>query len=210
MPHSDWNQRYATDDIPWDTGEPSPYLVEFVRDYPVAAGRALDVGCGTGTNALWLAQQGFDVLGVDISDVAIDRARAKLGDQELSIRFEQLDFLQDAVPGGPFTFVFDLGCFHVFDEAQERAKFAASVARLLDEDGLWLSLIGSTEGPERDFGPPRRSLRDVANAIEPSLEIRRVRAVEFAGNLPSPAAAWKCLSRRRRVPAQPSTRREAV
>lgn len=209
-PGQDWNTRYATGDVPWDIGEPSRQLVDFVQSYPVVPGRALDVGCGTGTNALWLARQGFEVFGVDISDVAIDRARARMDGVDLPCRFATLDFLNDTVPGGPFSFVFDSGCFHVFDDASYRVQFAERVAAVLDGDGLWLSLIGSTEGPERDHGPPRRSLRDVANAVEPSLEIVEIRSFEFIGNLPTPAAAWQCLSRRRRVPAQPSTRREAA
>jgi len=87
-----------------------------------------------------------------------------------------------------------------------QAKFAAQVAALLAPDGMWLSLIGSTEGPPREIGPPRRSLRDVADAIEPHLEILSVRSVEFR-DLPEPAMVWICLSRRRTAPAQPSTRR---
>jgi len=79
------------------------------------------------------------------------------------------------------------------------------VAAVLAPDGMWLSLIGSTEGPPREMGPPRRSLRDVADAIEPHLEILSVRSAEFR-DLPEPAMAWICLSRHRKVPAQPSTR----
>ena len=67
-------------------------------------------------------------------------------------------------------------------------------------------LIGSTEGPPRDGGPPRRSARDVVSAIEPALEIVEMRSPEFHSQF-GPAKAWFCLSRRRTVPAQPSTRR---
>jgi hypothetical protein len=64
-------------------------------------------------------------------------------------------------------------------------------------------LIGSTEGPPREFGPPRRSAREVTLAIEPALEIVELRSAEFRGNN---ATAWFCLSRQRTMPAQPSTR----
>src|SRR6185503_16850640 len=93
-------------------------------------------------------------------------------------RFEVADFLASP-PAGPFAFVFDRGCFHCFDTADERARFAANVARALAPGGVWLSLIGSTEGPPRDFGPPRRSVRDIAAAIEPHLEILSLRSAEF-------------------------------
>jgi len=206
MPRIEWNDRYASGDLPWDTGEADEHLVAFVTASRVAPGPALDIGCGTGTNALWLAQRGFDVLGVDVSPLAIDRARAKLSSAPPRCRFEVRDFLADP-PKGAFSLVYDRGCFHVFDEAEDRARFAARVAELLAPDGVWLSLLGSTEGPPRDVGPPRRSARDVAAAIEPVLAIAELAAVTFSKRDPAPAAAWRCVARRRSVPAQPSTRR---
>ena len=205
MPDQDWNEHYASGHMPWDSNEPDPALVATVEAGMIPAGRALEVGCGTGTNALWLAGHGFDALGVDLSSLAIDRARAKMGDRAIACRFEVRDFLKDP-PAGPFDFVFDRGCFHVFDAARTRARFAASVARVLRPGGLWLSLVGSTEGAPRDTGPPRRSVRDIASAVEPALEIVQLRSIHFDTDLDMPPAAWLCLSRVRAVPAQPSTR----
>src|SRR5690606_14442079 len=113
---------------PWDIDEPDPHLVELVRSGLVTPGRTLDVGAGTGTNALWLAAQGFDVVGVDISPRAIERAREKAADAPGRHAFSTLDFLVDELPEGPFDFVFDRGCFHVFDEPADRARFAERVA----------------------------------------------------------------------------------
>lgn len=204
MPDRDWNEHYASGQTPWDSGEPDPALVEAVEAKTIRPGRALDVGCGTGTNALWLAAHGFDVLGIDVSPLAIDRARARMGGGAHACRFEVLDFLLDP-PQGPFDFVFDRGCFHVFDEPEVRAHFAAIVAAVLAPDGVWLSLIGSTEGAPRETGPPRRSARDIVSAVEPVLEIVQLRSIHFDLNLDVPPAAWLCLSRVRAVPAQPST-----
>ena len=205
MPQPDWDQRYRARETPWDSGEADEHLVEFLHSSAVERGRALDVGCGTGTNALWLATQGFAVLGIDISSTAIERARAKAGQALLDCHFATADFLRDAVSGAPFDLVFDRGCFHVFDKPEERARFAERVASLLAHNGRWLSLIGSSEGPVRDIGPPRRCARDVIGAIEPELEIIELRSIQFRANLPAPVAAWRCLSRTRLLPAQPST-----
>jgi SAM-dependent methyltransferase len=204
MPRADWNDRYATGDVPWDSGKADHNLIEVVRAKLAQPGRTLDVGCGTGTNALWLAEQGFDVLGIDISPLAIEKARAKPA--QAKCRFEVLDFLKAEPAGGPFDFVFDRGVLHVFDEADDRARFAGHVARLLAPKGRWLSLIGSTEGPPREVGPPRRSGREVMAAIEPSLEILELRSIEFDIEREVPPKAWLCLSRRRETPAQPSSR----
>jgi methyl halide transferase len=208
MPRHDWNEQYIAGGAPWDTGNPDEHLVEFLRASPVERGLALDVGCGTGTNSLWLAEQGFAVLGIDIAPAATEKARAKAAGVELDCRFATADFLGDGISGGPFDLVFDRGCFHVFDKAEDRDRFAERVASLLKRDGRWLSLIGSTEGPARDYGPPRRSARDVMSAIEPELEILELRSIELRANLPAPVAAWLCLSRPRLDPAQPSTQRD--
>ena len=150
-----------------------------------------------------MAERGFDVFGVDVSPLAVERAHAKLEGRALRCRFAAADFLTASPPESPFQFVFDRGCFHVFDEPDERQRFAAQVAGALAPGGLWLSLIGSTEGPPREVGPPRRSAREITVAIEPALEIVELRSAEFRG---ANAKAWFCLSRRRTMPAQPSTR----
>jgi len=201
----DWNGQYLRGELPWDTDEPDPHLTELVRSGVVTPGRALEIGCGTGTNAVWLAGQGFDVVGVDIAERAIEMARAKAGSVP-RVSFRRADFLVDDAVRGPFDFVFDRGVFHVFDEAADRARFAARVAGLLRPDGLWLSVVGSTEGPPRDEGPPRRSALDIVTAIEPALEIVSLRTSEFHGDTAG-LRAWVCLSRRRTMPARPSTRR---
>ena len=203
MPHPSWNDRYASGEPPpWDTGTPDPMLIEMIESRAIVPGRTLEVGCGTGTNAIYLAQHGFEVVGVDISPLAIENARAKAQGR---CRFETVDFLKEAPPGGPFQFVFDRGCLHTFDEDHERARFAQNVAAAMANGGVWLSLIGSTEGPARDVGPPRRSAREVMNAIEPSLEILQFHSGEF-GVCGEELKAWRCLSRKRTIPAQPASR----
>lgn len=205
MAHRPWNESYASGELPWDTGEPEPLLVEFVAAGRVQPTRTLEIGTGTGTNAIWLAEHGFDIVGVDIAPLAIERAAAKLDGRDLSCRFKTLDILADSPPDGPFHFVFDRGCFHVFDDAEERMRFAAQVAAVLAPGGLWLSLIGSTEGPAREVGPPRRSGCEVALAIELALEILELRAAKFRDH---GAQAWFCVSRQRTVPVQPSSRHD--
>jgi SAM-dependent methyltransferase len=208
MPMPDWDERYATDNLPWDTGDPDPVLIEVIERGTIAPGRVLEVGCGTGTNALWLAARGFEVFGVDISPRAIARARAKAEAAGAQVRFEVMDFLTAELEGGPFDFVFDRGVLHVFDEAATRAQFATQVGRVLVTGGHWLCLAGSTEGPARDEGPPRRSARDLVEAVEPVLEVVELRGTTFDTTLDgSGIRAWQLLARARELPAQPSTRR---
>jgi hypothetical protein len=117
-----------------------------------------------------------------------------MGGRSLTCQFEALDFLHKSPPGGPFQFAFDRGCFHMFDEPDERQPFAAQVAAALVPGGLWLSLIGSAEGVNPEVGPPRRSAAESILAIEPALEILELRSAEF---LDHKTKAWFCLSRLR-------------
>jgi methylase of polypeptide subunit release factors len=78
--------------LPWDTGQPEPLLVEFVTSGAVTPSPTLEIGAGTGTNAIWMAERGFDVLGVDVSPLAVERAHAKLEGRALRCRFAAWTF----------------------------------------------------------------------------------------------------------------------
>jgi methyl halide transferase len=201
-----WEESYRTNFMPWDVGVAEPHLIEYVEQERLSPGRALEIGCGTGTNARWLAAQGFHVVAVDVAALAIERAKQTPAPARGSLELLCLDFLQEPVPGGPFDLVFDRGCFHTFDEPSERERFARRVAELLAPDGRWLSLIGSTEGPPRDTGPPRRSAKEIVRAIEPSLALVQLRTTVFDAHLDFQPRAWFCVAGQRDVPAQPSSR----
>src|ERR1700722_12800951 len=105
MAHRSWNESYAAGDLPWDTGEPEPLLVEFVTSGRIQPTRTLEIGAGTGTNAIWLAERGFDVLGIDVAPIAVELAMKKLNGRDLPCRFAALDILAASLPEGPFQFV---------------------------------------------------------------------------------------------------------
>ena len=114
-----------------------------VTTTPIAPCKALEIGCGTGDNAIWLSQQKFVVIGIDTSEIAIDKAREKAARANVTCPFAALNILKGVVEGSPFGFTFDRGCFHTLDSASERKTFAEQVNRHLVENGLWLSLIGN-------------------------------------------------------------------
>lgn len=195
-----WDQRYVEGELPWDTGKPDIHLPGVVEGRELEPGKALEIGCGTGTNTIWLARQGFEVTGLDLSDTAIAMARSKAADASVDARFVAADFLADEIPGGPFDFVYDRGCFHTFREPDARTRFATRVGELLGPEGLWHSLIGSTDGPPRDYGPPRHSAHEIIAAVEPHFEILELRSTHFDREHHAEARAWVLVARRRLDP----------
>ncbi len=110
----------------------------------------LDVGCGTGENALHVASLGLTVLGVDVAQTALAIARAKADDRGIEVEFAAADALQLQRLGRSFQTVLDCGLFHACDN-DERAGYASSVASVTEHDGTLYVLCFSDDGT--DTGP---------------------------------------------------------
>ena len=194
---NDFEERYAKGDIPWDLGRADATLVEMVEKMPVKSCRALDIGCGTGDNSLWLARKAFQVTGIDVSPFAIETARKKALQGNVECRFLVADFLKQQIDATPFGFVFDRGCFHSLDFSEKRRMFAENVGAHLGKGGLWLSLIASADAPQRDPGPPRLSAAEIATAVEPVFEIQSLVSGHLDSNRPDPVRCWICVMKKR-------------
>jgi SAM-dependent methyltransferase len=198
-PEDRFNEHYKEGSAPWDIGKPDFNLIQTVTTTPIAPCKALEIGCGTGDNAIWLSQQHFTVVGVDASEIAIEKARDKAAKTNASCTFAVLNILKSHADGAPFGFAFDRGCFHTVDSPQERQSFAEQINRHLGENGLWLSLIGSADEQRLSEGPPKRTARDIVSAVEPYFEILSLVSSHFEAHLPDPPGAWVCLMRKRRA-----------
>lgn len=140
---------------------------------------------------------GFEVVGLDLSPTAIARAEEKAAGEQLACEFVAGDFFADGVVEGLFDLVYDRGCFHCFPGPAQQSRFAERVAGLLRPEGLWLSLIGSTDGPPREVGPPRHRASTVLTAIEPHFEVLELCARDFDDDRLSYARVWVMVGRRR-------------
>ena len=193
-----WNGIYSEAQLPWDSGVVDVHLAGVLARHGIEPGKALEIGCGTGTNILWLAKHGFKMTGLDIAQKAIAKAEAKVAAAGVKCRLFVGDFLVDEVPGAPYRFVYDRGVFHVFGTRGKRSRFASRVAQLLGPRGIWHSIIGSTDGPPRQSGPPRVSAADVTAAVEPHFEILELRSTGFDPEGHRDVRAWVLVARRRR------------
>ncbi|HLN06788.1 MAG TPA: methyltransferase domain-containing protein [Acidimicrobiales bacterium] len=129
----------------WDTGEPRPELEALVDGREPR--RALDLGCGTGANAIWLDQHGWKVVGVDYVAEAIEAAKARALTAGSSARFVLGDVthLRTVEVGGPFDLVMDIGCYHAIP-ANLRDAYTAEVAAVARR-GADFYLAGISDPP---------------------------------------------------------------
>ena len=193
-----YRERYESHDTPWDIGKPDFNLIQAVTTTPIKPCKALDIGCGTGDNAIWLSQRHFHVVAIDTSEIAIEKAREKALKAKVDCTFGVMDILTSRVKGAPFGFAFDRGCFHSLNSDKERKRFAKNVHGHLEKGGLWLSLLGNADEQRHGPGPPQRTARDIVNPVEPYFEILSLVSGTLGSNRPNPPRAWICLMRKRR------------
>ncbi len=139
--------------IAWHTEEPSSAMQRAMDAGWLAPGaRVLEVGCGLGTNCEWLAANGFDVTGIDLSSTGIRKAQKRLRKKNLAAKLYQRDFLQ-GLDEAPFDLVIDRATLHSFPAGDIRSNFASNLARMVKDDGSLL-LIEMESGKERPNMPP--------------------------------------------------------
>ena len=192
-----WDARYQAGDIPWELGCHDPYLQSVIERYDIQPCRTLEVGCGQGYNAIWLAQRGFEVLGIDVSVTAIDAARALAQSASARARFEVMNILEGPASGAPYGFAFDRAVMHLFEEVEHRARYVSNLADSMAPGALYHTLSGSTDGPPRDSGPPRRSATEMVSALEPHFELVSLSETAFDPAGHAGAKAWVIVARRR-------------
>jgi len=120
---------------PWDTGISPPELLEFIQTH--SPGRAIDIGCGTGTNVITLARAGWQVTGIDFAPRAITLAKLKLKEVHVRADVQVNDATKMEGISGPFDLAFDLGCFHGIPQNLQ-SKYLDQLERILAPGGFWL------------------------------------------------------------------------
>lgn len=164
---------------PWDIGRPQPQFVELAEAGRIK-GRVLDIGCGTGENALFLAERGLEVAGVDGAPRAIAKARTKARTRALDVSFEVADALALPTPSAPFDTVIDSGLFHVFSD-DDRPRLRDSLARVIRTGGTYLMMCFSEREPG-DWGPRRVTQAEIRSAFSDGWSVESIQPSKFAIN----------------------------
>ena len=157
---------------PWDVGHPQPAFQALIQSGKIKPGRALDIGCGRGKNAIMLAMNGCDVTGIDLAEGAISDAKAKAIERRVKVNFAVGNVLQmdRLFTEGEFDIVIDSGLFHVMTD-EKRPVFARQVHRVLKDGGKYFMLCFSDKEPGEYELPRRVSKAEIESTFSPLFNI---------------------------------------
>jgi SAM-dependent methyltransferase len=195
MKYADVDRIYRTmppDTIPWNSETPPEELVAFVQEGKVRPCRTIDLGCGAGNYACWLADLGFDVTGVDSSPTAIKIARELVEKKRARCRFIVADLLGDLNEvEGTFDFAFDWEVLHhIFPE--DRETYIRNVHRITSPGARYFSVCFSQDDPQFGGTGKYRETRigtrlyfssesEIRELVSPYFRIQELKTVEIGG-----------------------------
>jgi SAM-dependent methyltransferase/cephalosporin-C deacetylase-like acetyl esterase len=187
-----WDNRYRGGDTPWDTGFPSTELQRSLTEVKLKPCRALELGCGTGTNTVWLAQQGFDCTGIDVAPRAIARAQKRAQEAGVKVRWVQADLADLPDLGERFDFLFDRGCYHAVRRVSVN-PYLAAIKRWLAPRAQGLVIAGKPM-PEPRSGPPVVTEVELRSELGAVFEISRLRTflLDSVPGSNDALEAWSC------------------
>ncbi len=171
-----FDNAYVTGPAAWDIGRAQPEFVRLAGAGRIK-GRVIELGCGTGENALLFARSGLDVVGVDGSPEAIRLARAKAADASTRATFAIDDVLDLGGDPERFDTATDSGVFHVFED-EDRPRYTASVHRVLRPGGHLFILCFSEREPG-DRGPRQVTQRELRESFSDGWTVDSIDAAHF-------------------------------
>ncbi|MBT5018659.1 methyltransferase domain-containing protein [bacterium] len=192
----DWQQKYETGNIPWDSELPSAELFKVLEEYSIPPGRAIELGCGTGTNAVALAKLGWKVTAVDCVEEALVEAKSKADADQVNVDWIAADVQNFGVALGPFDFVFDRGCYHCCRRV-DLSGYLKTLENMTRTGAYMLCLCGNPNGNEQG-GPPRVPEADLREEFSSLFEIIHLREFHFedAGGVQGPLG-WSIWMKRK-------------
>jgi 2-polyprenyl-3-methyl-5-hydroxy-6-metoxy-1,4-benzoquinol methylase len=192
-----WDEQYRSRQVPWETGRPSAELQRVVAEDAIAPCRALEIGCGTGINAVWLARRGFPVTGIDLSPQAVRRAQRRAAEALVAAEFVVGDFLRAGLLSGPYDFFLDCGCYHAVRLA-DGPGYLRELWRLTRPGARGLVLMGNAAEREDRDGPPVLTEGEVRGEWGALFAIVRLHPFRFDARRPDDKRylGWSCLVRR--------------
>ncbi len=193
LPH--WDRMYREGAPPWETGLPAGELLRALEEGLLPGGAVLELGCGTGADAVCLARSGFDVTAVESSPTALDRGRTRAELAGASIRFVLDDVFKFARNCETFDLVYDAGFYH-FIRRTDLHRFLDLLWRVTHPGSYYFALVGAT-GEKAAGGPPQVSQEEIRLELGRLFEFVHLRPFRFESPWRLEGyRGWSCLMRR--------------
>jgi len=192
----DWEKMYheeAVEEMPWFYPGLDPDLVGALEGLGITAGSILDLCTGPGTQAMKLAERGFEVTAFDISKTAVKKAHENAKKKGLDIEFVEKDFLAGGA-GRTFDFVFDRGCFHTLSP-ELRGEYLKVISKLIRPGGyLFLKCFSHRE--KMEGGPYRFTPEEIRGYFSGPFDVLSIEETVYHGTLKPLPIALFCVMRK--------------
>jgi SAM-dependent methyltransferase len=193
----DWETLYKTQKVetmPWyNESLDSDLEKELAERKVITDGKFLDLGTGPATQAMWLAERGFKVIGSDLSEAAISRAK-KIYSNAKNVNFIVDDIINSKLKDNEFDYIFDR-CFHVLLPA-DRKKYISKIKKILKVNGILFLKCFSDKEPRQE-GPYKFSQGEIRDLFSESFQIDRIKETVYQGTLdPLPKALFVVMINR--------------
>jgi len=200
-------KKIPLEEIPWNIETPPDALIELVDSGKVKPCKTIDLGCGTGNYAIYLASKGFDVTGIDISPAAINIAKENAKKKGVKERFLVADVLGDLDEvRETFDFAYDWELLHhIFPE--KRKKYVENVYKILNPGGKYLSVCFSEKDPEFGGSGKYRETRlgtllyfssedELRDLFKPYFNIKELKTIEVTAKSAYHLACYAFIERK--------------
>lgn len=192
----DWDALYRLGSPSWEKSGPAEELVRIIsQERLIEPCTTLELGCGSGADAVCLAQHRFEVTAVDCSPLALERAHLRAEQAGAPVRFVLDDVFEFARDEGPFDLVYDAGFYHSVRE-YDLDKLLDMLWRVTQPGSLYLALVGAA-GERAKGGPPQVAKDDIRDELGRLFDFVHMREFRFQSvNRPEGYRGWSCLMRR--------------
>ena len=192
---ADWNAVYREGTPPWDTGVPHAELAHVLDEYRLRPQTVLEIGCGTGADAILLARRRFEVTAVDCSPIALERARLRAEQQDALIHFVLADIFEFALSAVQFDLVYDSGVYHAIRQVNLE-RYLDMLWRVTRPGSYYLCLAGAPD-KTADNGPPQVTKDEIHSELGRLFVFVHLRPTRLENSTRKEGhPGWSCLMQR--------------
>ncbi|WP_373511266.1 class I SAM-dependent methyltransferase [Persicitalea sp.] len=173
-----FNLSYRFGFAEWDVNKPQPDLIRLVEEGKIAGKTILDIGCGSGDNAIYLAQKGFQVTGLDYSDKGIEVAKRRAAKENVTVKFDVADAFNLSNINQQFDIVIDYGLYHNID-MDKMPLYLENIRQVLKTGGQFIIQAFGEKSPKQKFAPRQVSETEIRNEFSQNWTVLEIREAVY-------------------------------